>query len=65
MRNTLAEKEAREQQEKARKAAERSKIMKKHEERQTQRQKMLRKKVFRTLGLLNKSKTGDGHGHKR
>lgn len=56
MRSALAEKEAKAKMEKEKKFAERNKIIKKQEERQNQRQKVLRKKVFRTLGLINKKK---------
>ena len=63
MQSRMDEKDSKEKLEKAKKAAERAKIMKKLEESQTHRQKELRKKVFRTLGQMNKNKDNVSGGN--
>ncbi|CAG7725438.1 unnamed protein product [Allacma fusca] len=54
MKQRVKERDEREKADKAKKGVERAKILKKVEERQTYRQKELRKKIFKTLGQMNK-----------
>ena len=62
MREKVKAREEREKADKAKKAAERAKTLKKVEEKQTARQRELRKKIFRTLGQMNKGKAGVASG---
>jgi ribosome biogenesis protein BMS1 len=62
MKGRVKDREAREKADKAKKAVERAKVLKKVEERQTHRQKELRKKIFRTLGQMNKGNASGGPG---
>jgi len=54
LKTRMTEREAAEAAEKGKKATIRERLMKKEEKRQGQREKELRKKVFRTLGQISK-----------